>query len=233
MDTTAPGQTTREPARRTAPRTPALADVARAHLRRPTVWILAGLTVTALVTRLAVGGWSRGDLWLLLVQVASFPLLEWVLHTALLHWRPRRVAGVTLDPLVARKHREHHVDPRDPDLIFIPMPTLVSAIAATVAIGLLAFPRLGLGLTFLVVQGALGSVYEWTHHLVHTDYRPRTRLVKAIRRNHRLHHFKNEQYWFTVTTSHTADRVLGTCPHPSEVPTSPTARNLHGLADAS
>lgn len=209
-------------------RTTPLADVARAHLRRPSVWLLAGLTLAALVARVAVGGWTTTDVVVAALQVATFPLLEWVLHTALLHWRPRELAGVTLDPLVARKHREHHADPRDPDLIFIPMPTLLLAIAATLAIGLLAFPRLGLGLTFLLVQGVLGSLYEWTHHLVHTDYRPRTRLVRAIRNHHRLHHYKNEHYWFTVTTSGTADRLLGTNPTPGDVPTSPTARNLHG-----
>lgn len=221
------GPTTRRPAR---DRTPSLGDVAADHVRRPTVWLLAALTLAAGAARLAVGGFTRGDMLLVVVQVASFPLLEWVLHTALLHWRPRRVGSVTLDPLVARKHREHHADPRELDLVFIPMPTLVAAVAATVAVGLLAFPRLGLGLTFLVVQGALGSVYEWVHHLVHTDYRPRTRLYRAIRRNHRLHHFKNEHYWFTVTTSGTADRLLGTCPDAAEVPTSPTARALHGGA---
>lgn len=227
MDTTTTdGQATRSPARED--RTPALAAVAREHLRRPTVWVLALLTLAAVAARVGVGGWSRGDAILVVVQVASFPLLEWVLHTALLHWRPRRLGRMTLDPLVARKHREHHADPRELDLVFIPMPTLVLAVAATVAVGLLAFPRLGLGLTFLVVQGALGSVYEWTHHLVHTDYRPRTRLYRAIRRNHRLHHFKNEHYWFTVTTSGTADRLLGTYPDVTEVSTSPTARSLHG-----
>lgn len=221
------GPTTRPPAR---DRTPSLRDVAGGHLRRPTVWVLAALTLAAGVARLAVGGWTPGDTLLVVVQVASFPLLEWVLHTALLHWRPRRVGRVTLDPLVARKHREHHADPRELDLVFIPMPTLLLAVAATLAVGLLAFPRLGLGLTFLLVQGTLGSVYEWVHHLVHTDYRPRTRLYRAIRRNHRLHHFKNEHYWFTVTTSGTADRLLGTFPDAAAVPTSPTARALHGGA---
>jgi sterol desaturase/sphingolipid hydroxylase (fatty acid hydroxylase superfamily) len=222
------GQTTRPPAEARPDRTPPLSAVARDHLRRPTVWILGVLTLVALLARLAAGDWTTGDAIVAGIQVATFPLLEWVLHTALLHWRPRRVGPVTLDPLVARKHREHHADPRDTDLIFIPMPTLVLAVVATVAIGLFAFPRPELGLTFLLVQGLLGSVYEWTHHLVHTDYRPRTRLVRAIRRNHRLHHFKNEHYWFTVTTSGTADRVLGTYPQPNEVPTSPTARALHG-----
>ena len=225
------GQTTR-PSRTTGARgrTPSLGEVARAHLRRPTVWILAGLTLAAAAARVAVGGWTRIDLLVVALQVGSFPLLEWLLHTAVLHWRPRRLGRLTLDPLVARKHRAHHADPRDPDLVFIPMPTLVLAVLATVTIGLLAFPRLGLGLTFLVVQGLLGSIYEWTHHLVHTDYSPRTRLVRAIRTHHRLHHYKNERYWFTVTTSGTADRLLGTEPDPSEVETSPTARNLHGLA---
>ena len=214
---------------RSRPRTPRLGEVARVHVRRPTVWVLAALTVAALVARVAVGGWTRGDVLLVVLQVASFPLLEWVLHTAVLHWRPRHLGRLTLDPLVARKHRAHHADPKDTELIFIPMPTLVLAVFATLAVGLLAVPRLGLGLTFLVVQGSLGSIYEWTHHLVHTDYSPRTRLVRAIRTHHRLHHYKNERYWFTVTTSGTADRLLGTQADPSRVETSPTARNLFGL----
>ena len=48
-------------------------------------------------------------------------------------------------------------------------------------------------------------------------------------RNHRLHHYKNEHYWFTVTTAGTADRLFGTYPDPATVPTSPTAKNLHGV----
>ncbi len=47
-------------------------------------------------------------------------------------------------------------------------------------------------------------------------------------RNHRLHHYKNEHYWFTVTTAGTADRLFGTYPDPETVPTSATAKNLHG-----
>ncbi|WP_018350435.1 hypothetical protein [Longispora albida] len=47
-------------------------------------------------------------------------------------------------------------------------------------------------------------------------------------RNHRLHHYRNEHYWFTVTTSGTADRVLGAYPDQQSVSASPTAKNLHG-----
>lgn len=74
---------------------------------------------------------------------------------------------------------------------------------------------------------AIGFGYEWTHYLIHSDYRPRSRMYKAVWRNHRLHHYKNEHYWFTVTTAGTADRLLRTCPDPGDVATSPTAKNLH------
>ena len=95
------------------------------------------------------------------------------------------------------------------------------------AIAVWAFPRLGLGLTFLVSVAGLGLVYEWTHYLVHSDYRPRSTAFRAVWRNHRLHHYKNEHYWFTVTSAGTADRLLGTYPEPSAVETSPTVRRLH------
>ena len=73
---------------------------------------------------------------------------------------------------------------------------------------------------------AIGMVYEWTHYLVHTDYKAKHGLYRTIWRNHRLHHFKNEHYWYAVTSPGIADRVLGTYPDPQTVPTSPTARNL-------
>jgi sterol desaturase/sphingolipid hydroxylase (fatty acid hydroxylase superfamily) len=51
-------------------------------------------------------------------------------------------------------------------------------------------------------------------------------------RNHRLHHYKNEHYWFGVATPGTADRLLGTFPEQSEVETSPTVRALHATERA-
>jgi sterol desaturase/sphingolipid hydroxylase (fatty acid hydroxylase superfamily) len=178
--------------------------------------------------RLGLGGWSLTDLGVVVAYLALFPLIEWVLHTSLLHWRPRRLGPVTLDPLVARKHREHHADPDDLELVFIPLSALA---AGAVTIGsvawLLPAPR---GATFAAVAVTLGLVYEWVHYLVHTDYRPRSAPYRAIWRHHRLHHYKNERYWFTVTTTNTADRLLGTQPAPNEVPTSPTARDLLGTA---
>jgi sterol desaturase/sphingolipid hydroxylase (fatty acid hydroxylase superfamily) len=69
------------------------------------------------------------------------------------------------------------------------------------------------------------SVYEWTHFLIHSSYRPRRSVYRAIWRAHRLHHFRNERYWFGVTM-HLGDRVLGTYPAKDAVPASLTARTL-------
>ena len=110
--------------------------------------------------------------------------------------------------MLAREHRAHHVDPRNIPLIFIPWKSLLWVLPLTVAIALLAFPRLGMGVTYLVFIAALGIGYEWTHYLIHSDYKPKSRFYRAVWRNHRQHHYKNEHYWFTVTSSGTADRVL-------------------------
>jgi hypothetical protein len=160
-------------------------------------------------------------------MLAVFPFFEWVVHVFVLHWKPRRLGRVEVDSLLARKHRAHHADPRDIRLVFIPWQVLTWLLPAYVVIAVLAFPRLGLGLTFLTGVGVLGMFYEWTHYLIHSDYKPRSRAYRAVWRNHRLHHYKNEHYWFTVTSAGTADRVLGTYPESGSVQNSPTAKALH------
>ncbi|BBY22254.1 sterol desaturase family protein [Mycobacterium stomatepiae] len=203
-----------------------LSEAGREFWRHPSPLVIALAFAGALTAR--VGDWRLSDAVLPALMVAAFPIFEWSIHVAILHWRPRSLGRFAVDPLLARKHREHHCDPRQIELIFIPWQTLVWVIPMAVAIALTAFPRLGLGLTYLVSLTALGLVYEWTHYLIHTDYKAKTGVYRSIWRNHRRHHFKNEHYWFTVTSTGTADRLLGTYPNQSTVPTSPTAKDLHG-----
>ncbi|MFM8599683.1 MAG: sterol desaturase family protein [Mycobacterium sp.] len=206
---------------------PNLAQAAAEFWRYPSPWLLSAALIAALTARVTVGGWHLSDAVVPLAIAAAFPFVEWLVHVCVLHWRPRRVAGVTLDSLLARKHREHHVDPRHTALVFIPLPSLIGAIVSATLVAVFAFPRIGLGLTFLTLVMAVGLVYEWTHYLVHTDYKPKGAVYRFIWRNHRLHHYKNEHFWYAVTTPGTADRVLGTYPDPAAVSSSPTAKNLH------
>ena len=208
----------------------ALGAAFKEFLRHPSPWMIGSVLVGSVVARLVVGDWRVSDLVAPAVYVALFPVLEWVVHVFVLHWRPRRVGPVTVDTQLARKHREHHIAPRDVPLVFIPWQTLLVVIAATVVLPLLLFPTVGQALTYMMTVGAMGLTYEWIHYLVHTDYKPRSRAYRAVYRHHRLHHFKNENYWLTVTTANTADRLLGTNPDPATVLSSPTAKNLHGVS---
>ena len=205
-----------------------LIDAGREFWRHPSPWMIAATLVVASGARIAYGDWQITDALVPALMLAAFPFFEWLVHVCILHWRPRRIGVLRIDPLLARKHREHHVDPRDIGLIFIPWQALLWVLPVALGIALLAFPRTALGLTFLTFLTVLGLCYEWCHYLVHTDYKPKTAVYRAVWRNHRQHHFKNEHYWFTVTSAGTADRALGTYPDPATVPTSPTAKNLHG-----
>jgi len=191
--------------------------------------LLAAMFLGSLAARLAVGDWHANDAVLVGVLLAIQPLSEWLIHVFILHWRPRRLGRVTIDHILARKHREHHADPTDPDLVFIPTPALLVLIPV-MAMAVLAFPRTGLGLTWLLTQATIGLIYEWAHFLVHSDVSPRSRLFRSIWRHHRLHHYKNEHYWFAISATW-PDHLLRTSPQPSEVATSPTVRALHASTE--
>jgi hypothetical protein len=213
-----------------------LAATGRAFWRYPSPWIITGYLLAALTARVVVGGWAWTDLLAPLVFLALFPLVEWLIHVFVLHWRPRRIAGVEVDTLLARDHRRHHADPRDVPLVFIPWRALVRVVAVPgvalpLGVGALLGADLPVTLSFVLTLAVVLLAYEWTHYVIHSDHPPRTRAYKAIWRNHRLHHYKNEHYWFSVTTSGTSDRLLGTFPDPATVPTSPTAKDLHGRGD--
>ena len=204
----------------------------RSFLRAPSPWMIGTFLLAAVVARVLAG---RGSWWEVLIPiglVALFPAIEWVIHVCILHWRPRRLGPVRIDSLLAREHRAHHADPRDIPLVFIPWRALLWLLPAYVLVAWLATPTTTSMLTLLVSVYGIKLGYEWTHYLVHSDYRPRSRWFRSVWRNHRLHHYKNEHYWFTVTTAGTADRLFGTYPDPASVRTSPTVRDLHARESA-
>ncbi|OLP01156.1 fatty acid hydroxylase [Mycolicibacterium porcinum] len=209
-----------------------LRDAAGEFIRHPSPWMIGTALIISVAARCAVGDWQLTDVLVPAVMLVTFPFFEWIVHVFILHWRPRRFGPITLDSRLARDHRRHHVDPRDVPLIFIPWRALLWVLPVAVAVAVLTFPRLGLGLTFLSLLTVLGLSYEWCHYLIHSDYKPKTRAYRAVWRNHRQHHYKNEHYWFTVTTAGTADRALRTYPDPASVPSSPTAKNLHAVTTA-
>lgn len=190
-----------------------------------TVQIMVPMLVCFLAWRIYLGDWQITDVYVAFALIAFQPFTEWLIHVGILHWKPRKIAGVPIDLHAAKKHRGHHLDPNDVPQIFIPLFDLATLIIGVGVALIVLLPRPELMVTGAVVGTALALTYEWTHYLIHTAYRPKSQWYRAIWRSHRLHHYRNEHYWFGVTNN-IGDRVLGTNPDKTDVPASDTARTL-------
>jgi hypothetical protein len=216
-----------------------LARARREFLRKGSPWVIgAGILVLAIV-RLALGDFSWRDGVAVAAMLGVYPFGEWAIHVYLLHAKPIRVRGRKIETVAARAHRAHHQEPTDLDMVLlywwqavflllfaVPLTTAVGALIVTALAGPVP---LGVLVSAAIAGYGMVFVYEWTHFLIHTAYRPRSRAYKTIWRNHRLHHFKNEHFWHGITNN-LSDRVLGTNPEAREVPKSRTARTLDPTA---
>ncbi len=206
-------------------RTLTLAGAARVFAAYGSPRIMVTIAAAAVLARLVVGRFQWADLVVVGGIIAVEPFAEWLLHVFVLHFRPRTIGGRRIDPLFARRHRMHHRDPRNIRLVFVPLPVLAALFVVLAAVSGLASPDHHLGLTAFATMTTFLFGYEWSHFLIHSPYVPRTAAFRAVWRAHILHHYKNEQYWFGVT-SPVADYVLRTHPSKDAIPTSPTARTL-------
>jgi len=206
-----------------------LGEALPVFLRHGSPRILLVTLGTAVAVRVWLGGWSWWDVLPVLALAAYWPIQEWLIHVYVLHFRPFTLGGHRIDFRVPRKHREHHRAPWQIDVLFIPMHSFLYSLPLVCWLWFALTPTAALAMTGIVVHLALSLHYEWVHFLVHTRVMPRSALYQRLWRNHRLHHFKNEHYWFGVTML-SGDRLLGTAPALQDVPTSRTCRELLGSA---
>jgi len=197
----------------------------RGFIRYPTPKVLAGYFAAAVVLRLVSGPPRWPDLAVAAGIIAFEPFTEWLIHVFVLHARPRTLFGRTWEISSARGHRLHHEDPSDLDQVGLPVWATAGAVPVGALIVWFLLPS-PYNATAIITSLAMLTLYEWTHHLIHTTYRPRGRYYRSIWRTHRLHHYRNEHHWFGVTVT-LGDRVLRTYPkNKTDVPLSPTARTL-------
>jgi hypothetical protein len=171
------------------------------------------------VTRSLWGVFNWIDIVILVGILASQPFTEWLIHVYVLHVRARGPVTRALDWGAGRSHRQHHKDPTDLTWQFIHPHAVLGGFAINTVL-MAVNPHTA---TYALGATAMALSYEWTHFLIHTDVRPRNPIYKKLWRHHRLHHFRNENYWYGVT-GRLGDRVLGTLPDKNDVPVSPTAR---------
>jgi hypothetical protein len=196
--------------------------------------ILFAILVT-LAVRLALGAPDWRDAVAALALLVIYPFGEWAIHVYLLHLKPFRFRGEKVELATARAHREHHEQPNDLFMILlapseaialmflaVPLTPVLAGLVIAAAGGSVPYAAL---VTGVLTGQLLVAIYEWTHFLIHTAYRPRSRYYRSIWRNHRLHHFKNEHYWHGITNT-IGDRALGTLRDQRAVAKSETARTL-------
>ncbi|MCB1155155.1 sterol desaturase family protein, partial [bacterium] len=170
------------------------------------------------------GNWMWKDLLIAGIILAAWPVQEWLIHVFILHLKPLKLFGKRYDSVFGSKHRQHHREPWKPELIFIPSPGRYGA-TVILPIAWLTFLPFEQGLTGLAVYLVLTLNYEWMHFLCHTSYKPRTWYYRRIWQNHRLHHFRNEKYWYGVSML-SGDYILRTHPDAKSTPLSDTVMTL-------
>jgi hypothetical protein len=202
-------------------------------MRRPSGWLILAAAAAVAAARVAVGDFGWGDLIAVAGMLVVYPFGEWAIHVCLLHMKPFTFRGRRVELISSRAHRAHHRTPNDLDqLLLYPwqVGALLVAVLLVAGIGAAIAWAIGGSLPPAVLSAVLTGYllvfnYEWMHFLIHTAYRPRTRVYRAVHRNHRLHHFKNEHFWHGVTNN-VSDRVFGTDPDQRGIERSETARTL-------
>lgn len=193
--------------------------------------LLAQATV-ALVARLFLDRPSATDAIVVGAILLYWPLQEWFFHWTLLHMKPKKLGSFTLDLYFAQKHRHHHRNPWLLETALLPLRVLLTLGPLHLLFWWLVTPTLGAMATGVAVFTGVTLFYEWIHYLTHTPYKPTGAYFKTVRRNHRLHHFRNEHYWHSFTAPF-VDTLFGTAPKsPGDVPRSDTCHDL-GVRDES
>lgn len=192
-------------------------------IKHPNVYLFGLSGLVALIWRIKLGNFNLLDLGILLFILLAWPFMEWRLHIKVLHMKPRTRNGKAYYPQVARKHREHHQEPWRLDLVFL-LPKVLFAIPIVFVLANIIFPT-PQAFTVCFVGYLMTVNYEWNHFITHTRVQARSAWYKTMYRNHRLHHFKHERYWYGFSAPW-PDTIFGTNPNPDTVESSENCKDL-------
>ena len=163
--------------------------------------------------------------WAIGFVLFSAPFFEWIVHKYFLHY-PFQFKNKKIKQFFYKIHEGHHEKPSDLDLIFAP--TIIGFLVPIIFFGLtysITF-NFNLSTTAATYSLAYYCYYEWIHLAHHTDsYIPITSRGKKLKKHHTFHHFKNENFWWGVTTI-LGDNLLGTNPAHKNVSKSDSTKNI-------
>jgi 4-hydroxysphinganine ceramide fatty acyl 2-hydroxylase len=122
---------------------------------------------------------------------------EYTTHRFLLHAPPVKQRFVLR--LQHRLHYDHHVDPNDLRLLFLPLWFVIPVVVLFLALAFAITRDAGASASALLGAVLALLYYEWVHYVAHIPFVPRTPFGRWIKKYHLWHHFKNERLWFGVT----------------------------------
>ena len=152
-----------------------------------------------------------------------FSLSEYLTHRFLFHIKTPK--NPFLLNLIKRLHFDHHVDPKNLHLLFLPIWYSFPNFVLLCVIFYISTSMLALTVAFGGGLICMLLLYEWKHYIAHTSIKPRTQFGQRIKKLHLLHHYKNENYWFGVSSPY-VDIIFGTLKQEKDVELSPTAKDL-------
>ena len=206
------------------------ASAIRVFATHPSTQLIAAATLAAFAARIWLGHLTWIDAAVALGAIAYFPVNEWLIHVFILHFKPVTIFGRRIDFYLPKTHRRHHAEPWNIDWIFIPRHVHALTFPAFALIAVLAQRWGGIAVGGPVLSGIavyllLGLHYEWSHYLAHIPWCPDIAYYRRRVREHRWHHFRNENYWWGVSMG-LGDRIFGTAPAMEEAGRSGTTATL-------
>lgn len=207
-----------------------LSGLVRTFMQHPTPRTIFIGAACAWSIRLYLGRWGiRDTLSVAMLTTIFQPLQEALAHRYLLHAPSFNIGPWQID--IGKFHRLHHEHPERLDG-FVPTAALLIAPPLALASSYLLAREWPLTCTLFATWITLGLNYEWTHFAVHAPYQPKTWWGRFNRRNHMLHHNKNEHFWWVVSIPSPLDRILfwfqgyGYWRAPKDIPHSSTVRTV-------
>jgi sterol desaturase/sphingolipid hydroxylase (fatty acid hydroxylase superfamily) len=157
------------------------------------------------------------------IGILIYMFSEYLTHRYVFHIKAPK--NTLLFKLIKRLHYDHHKKPNDLKLLFLPI--WYSAPSLFILSTLLFLITRSIPYTLSFASGLMFMffIYEWKHYVAHRPLKPKTRFGRWIKKTHTLHHYKNENYWYGVSTPF-IDVIFGTLKDEKDVEMSATAKDL-------
>ncbi|NLP52382.1 sterol desaturase family protein [Bacillus sp. RO1] len=168
-------------------------------------------------------GLTWGALAVFAFGMLTFMFSEYLTHRFVFHLKPPK--HPFLLKMLKRLHYDHHTHPNDLHLLFLPLWYSLPNLSVLAVIFYLIAGSWGLTVAFASGLMMMLFLYEWKHYVAHRPIKPRTKFGKWVKKTHILHHYKNENFWYGVSTPF-VDVLFGTLKNEKDVETSKTAKDL-------